>query len=317
MNFTKKIKLYANYFVTGRKKYHGSINASVKNTYITGYAYEISQKKWEFENDLPLGLFSKDWKVSLEKKVHISGLCEYGMGCLENKQYENAITVFKFIIKHLYHDKKLNCIYWKTYKSESVSDFYNHGMGHGELCMFITWMYRLYPSIENIDILNGLLQVYSVKNVPKLGIVFQNQSKYIIEEYTDLSLRGVLNGWLSGILGLKAIIEYNRDKKNTTNEHYHQLYRKLIVDLEDSINFYDLGFWSLYAPGRKFEYVASNHYHMLHIALLEALSDSKILNQVCLKWKKQNTSVICTIMATFTKLFISNIFYRGHLLKLK
>jgi hypothetical protein len=96
------------------------------------------------------------------------------------------------------------------------------------------------------------------------GISTVSGPHYIFpEEY--MPIRGILNGAISAYLGIHEFFV-------TTEEEEAKQKADIILDtISSALPHYDTGFWSLYSLEPR--YLASPHYHSIHIAQLRVLSD--------------------------------------------
>jgi heparosan-N-sulfate-glucuronate 5-epimerase len=83
---------------------------------------------------------------------------------------------------------------------------------------------------------------------------------FILEEYPRPQLNGVLNGYISALLGIFELSEIDSDFKNVCKTHFENL--KKIMPL------YDTGYWSYYSLDSN---IASGFYHRYVIIQLNAL----------------------------------------------
>ena len=130
---------------------------------------------------------------------------------------------------------------------------------------------------------------------PDGGIVF--------EEYPTGSTNSVLNGFIFSIFGLYDLFLLAENKKA------EKLYNQSILSLKDNIKRYDTGYWSLYDL-RSDKRLASIHYHLLHIRLLDILyriTQDVYFIQLRNKWNGYYRSKLCIVRFMFKK-FLQKIF---------
>jgi len=130
---------------------------------------------------------------------------------------------------------------------------------------------------------------------PDGGIVF--------EEYPTGSTNCVLNGFIFSILGLYDLFVFTKNKKA------EKLFNQSKKSLKDNIKRYDTGYWSKYDL-RSDKRLASIHYHIIHIRLLDILY--RITYDVYFiklrnKWNGYYRSIFCRIKFIFKK-FLQKVF---------
>ena len=95
------------------------------------------------------------------------------------------------------------------------------------------------------------------------GLTLERDGVVSLEEYPGEAMRGVLNGWMFALMGV-------RDHALLTGDPaVMAAAERLAGDLARALPRFDTGYWSLYDLAGD---VASPFYHDLHLAQLEALA---------------------------------------------
>ena len=109
MNFFFKIKHYAFLYFKFSKAYNcislSKQESPNKHYWLTGYSSNITNKKWQIENGIPLGLYNKSWKGGLHKRTHICALCEYFFALDELGKNHKQSQIVEFILNNLSEGK--------------------------------------------------------------------------------------------------------------------------------------------------------------------------------------------------------------------
>jgi hypothetical protein len=101
---------------------------------------------------------------------------------------------------------------------------------------------------------------------------------FILEEYPVKKLSGVLNGYITAILGLYELSQFKNEYLSQFEQNFENL--KKILPL------YDAGFWSFYSLDGNY---ASGFYHRFHITQLSILSE---LDDYFLQYKNKFESYL-------------------------
>ena len=331
MNVVFKIKHYLLlYFKISRSyRFNEDANINFSNNYwVTGYKNNIISKKWEIENGIPLGLYNGKLKAPLERRVHISGLCEYCFALNELKQKEGQEKVVKFLCDNLVKDT-LNeegedfFLFWKTYFNNESEEYYVHGMGQGQILSLLT---RYAQVNTNSQLQEQILEVsnsYLVSFSHPHGFVnTQEEGSVFFEEYpkSQNDRKHVLNGWIYSIIGLNDYLNYVHNNKFTDKNYDKKrvLYINSIKTLSKNLKYYNIGFWSLYNQPKGLKHITSIHYQEQHIVLLKALAhitNDKLYLKYSTLFKKQYDNIFYRIFALFVKVFISNLIKHGWIYK--
>ncbi|MCG9603288.1 D-glucuronyl C5-epimerase family protein, partial [Vibrio sp. Isolate31] len=85
---------------------------------------------------------------------------------------------------------------------------------------------------------------------------------YIYEEYPRGNLNGVLNGYITAIIGIYEL--------SKVDESFYDLFNDNILNLKRILPLYDTGYWSYYALDGNLD---SGFYHRYIITQLDSLSE--------------------------------------------
>lgn len=326
MNIYFKIKHYlAPYFLL-RPSYKFNPLSKVFNSdyWILGYKQNILNNKWQIENGIPLGLYTKELNLELIKRVHICGLCEY---CFANKELgleEKNTVVLNFLYNNIVHKKnaKLDFTYsfWRTFTDPINDIYYVHGMGQGQMLSLFSRHWNLVKDPKYLELLITVSNSYLTNFDHENGFVNLNGGTFF-EEYpkrqdTDPK---VFNGWMYSLIGL---YDYLKISNPQIDQHYSQksiLFEESISTLKDNLSNYNLKFWSCYTQPKSILNIASIHYQIQHISLLTVLfhlTGEEAFKDYSMKLLRQFRNPIYRVVSLFVKLFISNIFKYKRLYKL-
>ncbi|AZV47318.1 hypothetical protein C3L23_08545 [Nautilia sp. PV-1] len=116
----------------------------------------------------------------------------------------------------------------------------------------------LYSAIKACEFLEVGINSNGVKrNFVKKGI-----KGFVYEEYPTKKLNGVLNGYISAVLGICEL--------SKVDSGFTRLFDENINNLLNILSLYDLGYWSLYSLDGN---VASGFYHRLVVKQLKVLRE--------------------------------------------
>lgn len=99
-------------------------------------------------------------------------------------------------------------------------------------------------------------------NGVKRNFILNKIDGFIYEEYPRQELNGVLNGYISAILGIYEL--------SLIDKKYIEVFENNIKNLQDILPLFDLGYWSNYALDGN---VDSGFYHRLIVKQLKVLSE--------------------------------------------
>ncbi len=151
----------------------------------------------------------------------------------------------------------------------------------GNILSAISRVIELTNDSSFIDLAEKAVRTFETK-IENGGVLFADKSNnYWFEEYPTIPPSHVLNGHITGILGL---YDYWRITKNKKAK---KLFEKGIKTIIENINKYDTGYWSKY--DLKYSYVADYYYHKdVHIPQLKILyqiTGKKIFKDYVIKWE--------------------------------
>ena len=134
---------------------------------------------------------------------------------------------------------------------------------------------------------------YMITPVENGGTLLVKDNDYILLEYMHKA--PVLNGWIFALFGLyDVLLVYKK-------EEYKKMYECSLDTIARYIQAYDKGYWSLYNTDGA---VASEFYHKLHIAQMQALSqisDNEVFRTYYDKWTQDVNKLSRRIRAFFVK----------------
>lgn len=162
------------------------------------------------------------------------------------------------------------------------------GMAQGQSLSLLSRAHKLTGDSKYLEIANQVIPSLTQELSVGGCSTFEKKGKFIQELATEPPTY-ILNGALYAIIGL---IEFDQNKGI-----YTALIKELLQVVDENIHQYDLGFWSRYSLGYRFN-LADDYYHEIHIKQLTWLLDRYDLDQVAVVRDKfvdyQNKSGIVT-----------------------
>ena len=243
----------------------------------------------------------------------------------------NPVTVAQYSLAHLslyirtkddkYKKIFLNGAEWflmnvSDYKNDSLVWFYKFDLTECELKspwisamaqgLAVSVLIRANQMTGNKDFLDTAEKAVNVFDIQvHEGGVMSTfpDGEIVFEEYPTGSINCVLNGFIFSVLGLYDLFIFAKNKKA------EKLFNQSIKSLKDNFKRYDTGYWSRYDL-RSDKRLASIHYHLLHIRLLDILyeiTQDVYFIQLRNKWNEYYRSIFCRIKFIFKK-FLQKVF---------
>ncbi len=153
---------------------------------------------------------------------------------------------------------------------------------------------RVYKSFET-NITDGGVMYLDEKNQKWI-------EEYILDEPTH-----ILNGFIWSIWGVyDYYLSFN-------SENVKCLFDEFISTIENELDSYDIGYWSLYELSEnKIKMICSNFYHQLHIVQLDILYDISKKNkfkETSLKWARYSKNKLKKYFSLFHKIIFKVFYY--------
>ncbi len=194
-----------------------------------------------------------------------------------------------------------------VYKENLIKPWYSglaQGQGMSVLC-------RAYHTTGDSKYLDSIEKVYQsfLVDVKNGGVTFTDSKSDIwIEEYIMKdSPTHILNGFIWGLWG---IYDY---WLLTKNKDVSKLFHRYVKTINNNINEYDIGYWSLYEIAKlPIDMRASTFYHKLHIVQLKILfkmTNNTIFEDTANKWSGYLNKKINVIRATIMKIIFKLCYY--------
>lgn len=318
-----KLTAYLVPYLTAEETY--SVGNSVEGGFVKGHSSLIHKNKLVFIGGIPIGMFSSpDQSKGLQyRDVHISGLCESILGMLELNRRNEALVMYEFLFSGLeeFVFDKFNYAIWKTSSSPDPTKYYVHGMGQGEILTAVVRGRNLGVLDTRCDKwLNLVANSFLLDLDHPHGFVERKSNNYAwVHEYPKREMLSfeadnVLNGFCFAIIGLGDYIRYlGKD------EEMGSLLSDCIQTLEDGIDKYDNGYWSVYAFHRTNDIISSYHYHQLHIVLLRVIGEryqSEVLLRFSNLFYKYSKSPTSRLVSLFLKV-LQNLYQKGNLYRVR
>ncbi len=265
------------------------------------YFYDISRKALDYK-----GKFSEDgiyMFYGYDGKYHIHPLeiSQYSLACwlawrkTSNKRWiEKAILHCDWLIENQYDDGGWR-IEHKNPRYKDLPEPWPSALAQG---LAISSLIRAFYFTENKKYLNSARKAcdFLEKDISNGGVKrsFKKEKVegFIYEEYPRKNLSGVLNGYISAILGIYELSQIEED--------YKKLFDRNIKNLKKILPLYDTGFWSYYSLDGN---IASGFYHRYVIIQLKALCE---FDSEFFRWYKRFNEYLncktCKIKAFINKL---------------
>tara|TARA_B100000963_G_scaffold336348_1_gene331304 strand:+ start:168 stop:1145 length:978 start_codon:yes stop_codon:yes gene_type:complete len=315
-------RIFSTYLLRGNSNlsfWHGNpeINDQAKYNELGQY-YMLFHAKAEYdgpfdENGIPMLNYQGDIGINYNPIA----IAQWSLGNFNlwkktknNKNYINFIKGADWLHENLeLNDYKI--FVWQhhfnwVYKENLMSPWYSglaQGQGLSVLC-------RSYNITNDKKYLESIERVYTSFQtfIEEGGVSYKDDEGNIwIEEYI---IKGkpthILNGFIWGLWGIYDYWLMKKDYKIKI------LFDKYIKTINDNINKYDIGYWSLYEIANlPIDMRASIFYHKLHIVQLRVLfkmTNKIVFNNTALKWSDYVNDRVSIIRATTMKI-IFKIFY--------
>lgn len=326
MNIYFKIKHYLKpYFLLNPSYKFNEVSKGFNlNYWVEGYSQNIINKKWAIENGIPLGLYTQNLNLGLEKRVHIAGLCEYCFANIELGLEAKNIVVLDFLFKNISHknDNKLDFEYsfWKTFSDPYNDIYYVHGMGQGQILSLLSRYWILTKDPKYLKLSLKVSNSYLVDFEDDNGFVNLIDGTFFEEYPKNDTDRKVLNGWMYSIIGMHDYLKIATKETDIFLDQKKKLYENSIITLINNLKNYNIYFWSTYCQPNSIFNICSIHYQIQHITFLNAMfhiTQRSEFRSFSRKLLFQFYNPLFRILSLFSKLLISNVFKYGRLYKSK
>jgi hypothetical protein len=218
---------------------------------------------FEFDEDgipryrYPFGLF-----------YNVSFICHFALYhyslYLKYKRMDD-IKIFLHVSKWIVeHGKETDGSFLFPYEFpwHGLSSGWISALGQGRLLSVLTRAYELSEDERYLVTARKALKPFETP-VAEGGVqAFYPDGGVAFEEYPLSKTNIVLNGFITGLVGLYDLSEIEKESRAG------ELFNQGLCSLGNNLHRYDLGFWSAYDLSR---YVASEGYHRYHIMQLWAL----------------------------------------------
>lgn len=260
-----KIAMLKRWLMILRKENAVAVKQGVGTCYeigkIRGYYNDLTRKVGDGteldDQGIPLTTIADHVKVYFPIAIFQYGLGCYDLYCKTGEDYyKNAFyKIAEWAEKNMKEDGSWDCFFHLHSSQYNVSS-----MCQGEGASLL---YRAYVDSGN-DIYRALAE--RAVDFMLLPIEDGGTAKYegeglYLEEYPQKQRRSVLNGWIFSLFGLYDAYIINPEK-------YSERFIQTSQTLENTIEKYDMGFWSRYDLDGN---IASPAYHDLHISQLKVL----------------------------------------------
>lgn len=256
------------------------------------------------QNNIPM------YKLSGEMTYHPTVICQYALGLYQkyfDSSFKNDEIKFKFLLQAdwlVNNSIKLNnAAFWKL---NYIIDNYQlkkqwcSGLVQGEAISVLLRAYSITHQIYYLNTAESALNSFYV-DVNEGGFIrYNDKNLMVLEEYPTHKVNFTLNGHIFAMFGLYDFVLFNKNPKAD------KLFCEAVETLVNSIDNFDLGYWSKYSlfydPG---EFPCSIKYHLLHIEMLRALfilTGENIFHRILEKWGSYTNSLLCRNKALFKRI---------------
>ena len=229
------------------------------------YFYDLSRKAIDFD-----GQFTEDGIYlfkGYDGKWHLHALeiAQYALACWmawrktkEKHWLKAALRQCDWLVSH----QAENGAWYIEHKNPKYNDLpspWVSGMAQG---LAISALIRAYLFSNESRYLEAAMHsaVFLEKSIADGGVKRDFSQRFIYEEYPREALSGVLNGYISSVLGIYELSLHQKDFK--------KLFQMNLANLKKILPLYDNGYWSLYALDGT---LSSGFYHRYVITQLKAM----------------------------------------------
>lgn len=227
------------------------------------------------------------------------------------KNYKKFINGADWLVNNLQANKD-NVYVWNhnfnwVYKENLIKPWYS-GLAQGQGLSVLCRAYKITKNEIYMDAIEKVYKSFSI-NVENGGVNFIDESGNIwIEEYImKKEPTHILNGFIWGLWGIYDFWLLTNDK------NIKKRFDKYIKTINENIEKYDIGYWSLYELSDKPILMrASIFYHKLHIIQLKILylmTDNKNFNKKSKEWSNYLGIKYYRFKATFMKILFKIFYY--------
>lgn len=194
-----------------------------------------------------------------------------------------------------------------VYKENLINPWYS-GLAQGQGLSVLCRAYHITGDKQYLDSIEKVYESFLI-DIKKGGITFKDKQGNIwIEEYIMKNEpTHILNGFIWGLWGIYDYWLLTKD------EDVRELFHRYVKTIDNNINEYDIGYWSLYEIANlPINMRASTFYHKLHIVQLKILSkmtNNAIFDKTAIKWSKYLNKKLNVLRATFMKIIFKLCYY--------
>ena len=238
-----------------------------KDSYL--YFYDISRKALDYDGEFNQKGIYLFYGYDGKYHLHALELSQYSLACWlawrnrnDNKWVDRALLHCDWLVRNQENDGA-----WRTeHKNPSYKDLPSPWPSALTQGLAISSLIRAYLyTKEEKYFLSAkkacdFLEIDMSNNGVKRKFILKNISGFIYEEYPRNELSGVLNGYISAILGIWEL--------SLIDKSYDDLYEKNMKNLKTILPLFDTGYWSYYSLDGNID---SGFYHRYIITQLLSL----------------------------------------------
>ena len=241
------------------------------------------------------------------------GLAKFNKWIIDNNQndYDGFENCCNWLIENALYDSNKFLVWQINFDLNylNISSPWISGLTQAQGISLLLRYYQNNKCKKIKIILTELTKIFKT-DLEKGGVVsFLRNDKYFIQEASDIK---ILNGCLSALIGIYEYLLFFEDEK------LKKIFMGNLSYLEENIHQFDLGFWSLYSTGLRFN-ISDNHYHSTHIKQLNYLgnlTNSDILIEYSIKWNGYKKNLISNFFKIMYRLSFLNILRLSSFLKI-
>jgi len=164
------------------------------------------------------------------------------------------------------------------------------GMYQGQILSSFVRAYIITKKKKYIEFADKVFKSFSFNLGEKYGFMIKDKFGIWYEEAPIIPAKHILNGYIFAIWGIY-------DYYQLTNRHELKLiWDSCINTLKNTINLYNLGYWSLYdLAGNIASYKYHNTVHIPQLKALYKMTKETDFKDMALKWENYNNSKLCRV----------------------
>ncbi|MCJ8314179.1 MAG: D-glucuronyl C5-epimerase family protein [Pseudomonadales bacterium] len=264
------------------------------------YFYDISKKATDYKGSFDdSGIYLFKGYDGFDH-IHALELSQYSLACWLAWRKTNTKYYLDKALLHcewLVNNQMKNGSWVIEHKNPSYSDLpspWPSGMAQG---LAISALVRAYKYTKNIKYLDvackacDFLELGVANGGVKRDFIINGIEGYIYEEYPRSKLNGVLNGYITSILGVYEL--------SIINSKYTAVFNENMKNLNTILPLYDTGYWSYYSLDGNIDSGFYHRYIIIQLTAIESIDSS--VSEVKDRFIYYRDSKVSQIKALFNK----------------